>query len=115
MRFASILAFLFVLSGCADGALGRRGSPAWSMTAPESAKREFFTGVCLDKGYQLNTPEMQACIRSEPRSVSATQPLDASERRLRELERRQERLDSARRTECILSGGSYGGGQCFNY
>lgn len=114
MRIPASLCFLFILSGCADGALGVRGSPAWRMTAPESAQREFFIGVCLDKGYRLNSPEIEACVRAKPRSaMSGSSPYSASESRMRELERRQEQMDGARRTECILGGGSYGGGQCF--
>jgi hypothetical protein len=117
MRLVTAIGCAVLLSGCADGALGVRGSPAWRMTAPDSAQREFFTGVCLDKGYKLNTPEMDACVRSRPRSSGGIgySGNDSSESRMRALEARQRQMEDARRTECILGGGSYGGGQCFKF
>ena len=66
MRSSTVL-ILALLVGCADGALGKRGSPAWNMTASPEAKREFYQFICMDeKGYRLGTQEMEICIRSEP-------------------------------------------------
>jgi hypothetical protein len=37
----SIIGMISLISGCADGALGMRGSPAWYMTASQAAIKEF--------------------------------------------------------------------------
>ena len=55
-----------VLSGCSGG-IGRAGSPAWKVSAPDSVQRDYYQGICLDKGYDLGTKKMEACIRGKPR------------------------------------------------
>ena len=37
-----------LMSGCADGALGMRGSPAWYMTASQAAIKELKKMVALE-------------------------------------------------------------------
>ena len=61
----SVMIFAF-LAGCADGGIGRRGSVAWSWTADESAKYDYYRAQCVQMGIKLNTPEMDVCIASEP-------------------------------------------------
>ena len=41
IRFFFLLAFLLSVSGCSDGAIGMRGSPAWYLTAPQEAIAEY--------------------------------------------------------------------------
>ena len=40
-RFVFLGSFIFIISGCSDGALGVRGSPAWYMTASKEAIKEY--------------------------------------------------------------------------
>lgn len=70
----TVIAVMFI-SGCATSPSGRTvvgqpGSPLWNMTADESAKRDYFRGICVQMGIKLDTPEMDVCIKSEPRSAS---------------------------------------------
>jgi hypothetical protein len=66
----TVIAIMF-MSGCATSPSGRTvvglpGSPLWNMTADDATKREYFTGRCVQMGIKLNTPEMDACIKSAP-------------------------------------------------
>ena len=56
---------LFCLNAC-GGTIGSPGSPAWQSTAPASVQRDYYQGICLDKGYGLGTKKMEACIRGKP-------------------------------------------------
>ena len=58
---------LMGLSNCGTGGIGMAGSPAWEMTAPESSKRAHYQAICLDKGYELGSSEMDVCIRGKPK------------------------------------------------
>ena len=40
-RFVFLGSFIFIVSGCSDGALGVRGSPAWYMTASKEAIKKY--------------------------------------------------------------------------
>ena len=40
-RFVFLGSFIFIISGCSDGALGVRGSPAWYMTASKEAIKKY--------------------------------------------------------------------------
>ena len=62
-----------VISGCMDGGIGFAGSPAWNASAPESVQRDYYQGICLDKGYDLGTDKMEACIRGKPNDPNERQ------------------------------------------
>ena len=66
MRVLVSIVICAFLAGCADGGIGRRGSVAWSWTADESAKYDYYRAQCVQMGIKLNTPEMEVCIASEP-------------------------------------------------
>jgi hypothetical protein len=66
MRVLGSVVICAFLAGCADGGIGRRGSVAWSWTADESAKYDYYRAQCVQMGIKLNTPEMEVCIASAP-------------------------------------------------
>ena len=103
MRLLCTLLTTLSVAGCsADGTLGREGSPAWKMQKTKAEQKAHWLGVCRDYGFKPDTDAMAQCIQKESRgggSSSADARLDA--------------LENARRTECILGGGAYGGGICF--
>ena len=110
---------LVFLSACQTNAVGFRGSPAWLATAPESDVRSFFMGICLDKGYDLDSREMEVCIKSRPiprkstSSSSSSFGKSAESKRLDKLERERSWDKAMQRTNCIMSGGVWGGSTCF--
>ena len=65
MRFLILLVIATGITACANG-IGLPGSPAWKMSAPEDVQREYYRGQCVQLGIKLGTPEMDACIASEP-------------------------------------------------
>lgn len=62
---------LLLVSACEDGAVGMRGSPAWKSTASESTQRSYYQAICLDKGYELGTTEMEVCVDGKPEDPNA--------------------------------------------
>ena len=106
------------LSACQTNAIGFRGSEFWLATAPDSDVRPYFEGICLDKGYSLDTREMDACIRARPiprstRSSSSSVGKSAEAKRLDKLERERSFEKAMQRTNCIMSGGMWNGSSCF--
>jgi hypothetical protein len=92
MKNIMLITVFAFLAGCADGGIGRQGSPAWKATADPLAQRQYYQGVCLDKGYKLGSNEMQACISGKPTSPDF-KPLDirnpytrSQSNRIRDLE-----------------------------
>lgn len=65
--FNIVLIAVVSASLTACGGIGHKGSIAWNATASDEEKRNYYTGVCLREGYKLDTREMKACVRSEPR------------------------------------------------
>ena len=65
MKKVVLIVMMFVMAGCAGG-IGRPGSVAWKMSAPDDVKYNYYRGQCVQKGIKLNTPEMGVCIASEP-------------------------------------------------
>ena len=59
-KFAFLGSFIFIVSGCSDGALGVRGSPAWYMTASKEAIKK----------YEANGGTRKIASRSETSSRS---------------------------------------------
>ena len=112
---AGILIILVVLSACGGSGFGAKGSIAWNATASESDKREYYQGICLDKGYSLDTREMDACISSEPRDPNARSSYtyrSEDSNRLDSIERDLKRQKSSQRFDCIMSGGMWSGYSC---
>ena len=94
-----LLAALSVAACSADGTVGREGSPAWKMQKTRAEQKAHWLGVCKDYGFKPGTDAMAQCIQKESGGGSDSARL--------------KKLENARRTECILNGGAYGGGICF--
>ena len=100
MKPSLILIAALVLAACSqDGTLGQEGSPAWKWQKTKAEQKAHWLGVCEDYGFKRGTDAMAECIQTESSGRSASRRIDA--------------LENARRTECIINGGAYGGGICF--
>lgn len=104
MKLITILLATLSVAACAsDGTLGQEGSPVWKMQKTNAEQKAHWLGVCEGYGFKPGTDAMAQCIQTESggrgRGGSDSARLDA--------------LENARRTECILGGGAYGGGICF--
>ena len=119
MRFIilTLVSFGF-LSACQTNAIGFRGSEFWLATAPDSDVRPYFEGICLDKGYSLDTREMEACIRARPIPRSTKSSFNSygnssTSERLDKLERERSFEKAMQRSNCIMSGRMWNGSSCF--
>ena len=115
MRLLVGILFILMLSACGGSGIGRKGSIAWNATASESDKRKYYQGICLDKGYSLDTREMEVCISSEPgdpnaRSYSSYR--SKGDNKFEDLKRELDRQRAGQRFDCIMSGGMWSGYSC---
>ena len=111
----SVILVALLLAGC--GEMFVKGSPGWKMNTTVVEQRDYYIQQCVLKGIKLNTPEMEICIQAEP-SEYKDQPRsnpfakmmeDSSDDRYLEKSEYEQR----ERTNCIRSGGVYGGAGCF--
>ena len=65
-----VVPFIFLLIGCnAKGGIGVEGSPAWRMRYDTAEKRkEYYTEICEEYGYQRDSKDMIDCIAAENRA-----------------------------------------------
>ena len=91
MNYKNILVTLLValsMTGCA-----RKESPIWHMTSSDEEINAHFRQVCLDYGYQSNTPDLNKCIRQE-RKASSSEASDRMSRVGQQLQQMdQQRID----------------------
>lgn len=103
-----LLATLSVAACASDGTFGQEGSPAWKMQKTNAEQKAHWLGVCKGYGFKPGTDAMAQCIQTESggrgRGGRGSGGSDSA---------RLDALENARRTECILGGGAYGGGICF--
>ena len=105
MKLSVLMLATLTLAACsADGTIGREGSPAWKMQKTKAEQKAHWLGVCKDYGFNPGTDAMAQCIQKESSGRRSGSSSDSA---------RIARLENARRTECILNGGAYGGGFCF--
>ena len=115
MRLLVGILFILMLSACGGSGIGRKGSIAWNATASESDKRKYFQGICLDKGYSLDTREMEVCISSEPKDPNARSYSSYRSRdddRFNDLKRELDMQRDGQSFDCIMSGGIWNGYSC---
>ena len=118
MKNLCLALLLFCLTAC-GGTIGFPGSPAWQSTAPASVQRDYYQGICLDKGYGLGTKKMEACIRGKPSdpnerssSWSAIMNSPSPYEKSKSANRRIDNIERGLRTQCINRGGVYSSGVC---
>ena len=103
------------LVACSGGAVGFRGSPFWLATADKADLEEYFMGICLDKGYALDSREMKACIKSKPADPNLSESISTStwdqNNRLKKLEK----LERGRKWDCVRKGGVMSSTRCVNF
>lgn len=83
MHFAKSLTLLsiFFISAC-EGAVGGKGSPVWHMTATPEEKREAYTQLCVDYGFERGTTAIAQCrmqVSQESRSSARRRVNDVEE------------------------------------
>ena len=85
--------------------------------AQRAAERErlerMFAAACTSYGHEEGTPAFNQCVAQEERAYDNEKRIAAAEAEARSAARKAQRIESKRRSECIMNGGIYGSGTCW--
>lgn len=88
MKKITLLAVLFITTGCSSSGIGREGSPMWSLTASDEAKVSYYRKQCRLLGMETYSDKWYDCImemsrRAEDRAAQAVDSLNKTAERLK--------------------------------